>query len=269
MRLLSTESPHRFIFADRLAMDISDKESVDHLFELCEPHVCVNLAAYTGVDKAEEDREQAYQSNATAVHHIVEACRRYETLLIHVSTDFVFDGHQVTAYREQDHPAPLSVYGKSKWEGEQHALKYKHAIILRTSWVYSSFGKNFVKTMLRLGKAHEQVNVVQDQIGSPTYARDLAEALLRIIEVAAPAPARYSGIYHFANEGIASWYDFAHAIFEITSQKVKLTPIRTEDYPTAAVRPKFSVLDKSKVKDIFGIRIRHWRDALRDCLRVI
>jgi len=240
-------------------LDITIKERVSNLFTLEKYDYCINCAAYTAVDKAESDKENAYLVNAEAVRYLAEACKTNNTILIHISTDFVFDGAKGTPYTETDLPNPLNVYGASKLKGEQYVQQIlKKYFIIRTSWVYSEYGHNFVKTMLRLGAEKDEINVVNDQIGSPTYAGDLAEVILKIIHKKAIG----YGIYHYSNEGEISWYDFARAIFEIKGMNVKVNPIPSRDYPTPAKRPVFSVMDTSKIKDLLQIEVPYWTDSL-------
>lgn len=239
-----------FHFKTSKELDITTKEQIRSLFAQEKFDYCINCAAYTAVDKAETDKENAFLVNAEAVKYLAEACKENETILIHISTDFVFDGTKGEPYTEDDLPNPINVYGASKLKGEQYIQEIlNNYFIIRTSWVYSEYGHNFVKTMLRLGVEREELRVVNDQIGSPTFARDLAEAILKIIS----SQATNYGIYHYSNEGAISWYDFAKAIFEIKGMKVKVNPIPSEAYPTPAKRPMYSVLDKTKIKQVFNI----------------
>jgi len=244
-------------------LDITNLNTVESFFAAHQPNVCINAAAFTGVDKAEEEDKVAFKVNAEGVKNLAIACKNHQTKLIHISTDFVFDGTKSTPYLESDPTSPINVYGKSKLEGEKQALaKNPETLILRTSWLYSSHGNNFVKTMIRLGKEKEKLNVVADQIGTPTYAADLADIISDII-LKSP---KTKGIYHFSNQGVASWYDFAHNIFSLTGIDIDLQAIRSKEFKTAAKRPHFSVLDKGKIKNDCGITPRHWQEALKDCL---
>ncbi|MEN7546665.1 dTDP-4-dehydrorhamnose reductase [Rapidithrix thailandica] len=254
------------VFTDHTDLDITDVRAINSFFEKYTFDCCINAAAYTAVDKAEEDVEKAFLVNAKAPEALAGICKEYDCQLIHISTDFVFDGKTSVPYQEEDATAPLSVYGKSKREGEQAVMAtHPGAWIFRTSWLYSTQGSNFVKTMLRLGKEKEQLGVIADQIGTPTYAKDLALLLDRALDISKEEGVP-GGVYHFSNEGVASWYDFAHAIFEYSGTKVQLLPINTLQYPTPATRPNYSVMDKTKVKETFRISIRHWREALNECI---
>ncbi|GAB4332749.1 MAG: dTDP-4-dehydrorhamnose reductase [Flammeovirgaceae bacterium] len=257
------------IWVDADEMDISSKTSVESFFKK-HPDIshCINAAAYTAVDKAEEEEDLAYKVNVLGVENLVEFCQKLDIQLIHISTDFVFGGKNHKAYKEDEQIFPLNIYGKTKSDGEEVVLdNLPSGIVVRTSWLYSQFGKNFVKTMIRLGKEKGNLGVVADQIGTPTYGEDLANFLLKIVEKTIDKAHKLGGVYHFSNEGVASWYDFAHAIFDIYGISVQLRPLKTQEYPTPAQRPHFSVLDKSKAKETFGIEIRHWRDALTDCIK--
>ncbi|MGZ2369867.1 dTDP-4-dehydrorhamnose reductase [Ancylomarina sp. YFZ004] len=229
----------------------------------------INCAGYTAVDKAEQNAGIAGLVNAKAVGHLVAVSQRYQLKLIHISTDYVFDGTSNRPYTERMPVCPLGAYGKTKRAGEMEIMHSPaNAIIVRTSWLYSSFGNNFVKTMLRLGEEKDSLSVVYDQIGTPTYARDLAQVCLDIISQ--PGRIDTKGkLYHYSNEGVTSWYDFAQAIMEMADIDCKLNPIESKDYPTAAKRPAYSVLNKAKIKADFGIEIPHWRNSLKACLSVI
>jgi dTDP-4-dehydrorhamnose reductase len=259
---LSKSYNYDFTFTDKNELDITDSKKVNRFFKQSEFDFCINAAAYTKVDLAETESNACRDLNIEAVATLAEVCDVHDVKMIHISTDFVFDGERHTPYAEDDYANPLSVYGKTKLEGEQALLdELEDAIIIRTSWLYSTYGKNFVKTMLELGDKKKELSIVSDQIGSPTYAKDLAKAILKII-----SSKWVDGIYHFSNEGLASWYDFAHSIFEMTNKTVGISPIKTVDYKTDAQRPLFSLLDKSKIKKVYNIQIRHWRDALREML---
>jgi dTDP-4-dehydrorhamnose reductase len=252
-----------FHFADSSEADISNIESLREIFDKVKPQFCINTAAYTAVDKAESEVEKAQLVNVTGAANLASVCLEKNCTLVHISTDFVFDGNSQTPYHEEQPTNPQSVYGRTKRDGELEiqniASRY---FIIRTSWVYSEFGNNFMKTMLRLASERDELNVVNDQIGTPTYAVDLARAILQLITANKPI----YGIYNFSNEGVASWHDFAAEIFSKSQSGVKLNPIPTTSFPTPAKRPSYSVLDKSRIKSIFGIAIRDWRDALVEAL---
>jgi dTDP-4-dehydrorhamnose reductase len=252
-----------FTYIDVDVLDITRESEVFNYFKTEKIDYCINCAAYTAVDKAEDDKANAYAVNVDGAMILAKSCAKYDAKLIHISTDFVFDGLQSTPYGELDKTNPLSVYGDTKLQGERALQAHlKSYFIIRTSWLYSEYGHNFVKTMLRLGCEKDTLNVVYDQIGTPTYARDLAKVLLGIITENSTA----YGIYHYSNEGVASWYDFAKAIFDIGKLGCKVLPIKTEAFPTPAKRPFFSVLDKSRIKEKFKIEIPYWRDSLETML---
>jgi len=255
-----------FFFTDRDTLDITDKKALEEYIKENEITAIVNCAAYTAVDKAEEERELAYLVNRDAVGYLAELSKEYDLRLIHISTDYVFDGKNHRPISENSPVNPLGIYGQSKYEGEKRIrqISPKGAIIVRTSWVYSSMGHNFVQTMLRLGKEKDKISVVSDQVGSPTNARDLAVVLLKILEDNILNEAVQT--YHYSNEGVCSWYDFAEAIFEINQISCEIKPIPSEAYPTPAKRPFYSVLDKSKIKEEYQIDIPHWRVSLGECL---
>jgi dTDP-4-dehydrorhamnose reductase len=258
-----------FIFLTKDDLPIADEEKVKAFFDNKNPQYLINCAAYTAVDKAETEKEQAFLVNAQATGILAKACFNNNCRFIHISTDYVFDGSATQPYKEDAATSPLGVYGASKLEGEKLALKNNSAsIIIRTSWVYSSFGKNFVKTMLRLMSEKEQLNVVSDQVGSPTHAADLADAIMQIIrhlQTKDSSPAT-GGIYHYSNEGVISWYDFAVAIKELSGSACKVNPIPTSQYPTPAKRPAYSVFDKTKITETFGISLQDWKSSLKECL---
>ncbi len=252
-----------FVFLDREKLPINDKEALSKIFATYHPQYFINCAAYTAVDKAEEERERAFEINGTAVGAIADLCFRHACRFIHISTDYVFDGESRAALKEEQATAPVNAYGKSKLLGEQLAQeKNPETIILRTSWVYSVYGKNFVKTMMRLMDERERLGVVNDQIGSPTYAADLAEAILQIMGSKKWVP----GIYHFSNEGVISWFDFANEIKTLKGSSCTVEPIATADFPTPAKRPAYSVLDKTKIQNTFSIRLKNWKDSLKICV---
>jgi dTDP-4-dehydrorhamnose reductase len=263
-------------FLSREDMPIHHFELVRNYFKTLQPDYCINCAAYTAVDRAETEKELAYQVNGEAAGVLAAVCKENGTRLFHISTDYVFDGTATTPYTENFPPHPVNVYGASKLEGEKQAMQLNtDVIIIRTSWVYSSYGKNFVKTMLRLMNEKNEVSVVNDQIGSPTYAADLAKVIIKIISDCSPGNNREQhtnwkpGIYNFSNDGIISWYDFALAIKEITGGSCKINPLTTSEYPTPAKRPAYSVLDKTKIQKTFSIKLKNWRESLADCIQKI
>ena len=249
-----------FHFKNSKELDITKEDEIETLFLGEDYDFCINCAAYTAVDNAEEDEEQAFLVNAEAVKYLAKACKLYHTVLIHISTDFVFDGKTSKPYTEEDIPNPISVYGMSKLKGEQYVQQYLTSFfIIRTSWVYSKHGNNFVKTMLRLGNERKEISVVNNQFGSPTYAPDLAEFILKICN----SNNRLFGIYNFSNEGEISWYDFAKKIFSLNNSKIKLTGIPSSEYKTPAERPEYSILNKTKIKSNFGTPINNWKVSLK------
>ena len=231
----------------------------------------INCAAYTAVDAAEEDEQIAKKVNAEGVSNIVKALQKVNGKLIHISTDYVFDGNHFSPYKESDSVSPIGVYGETKRAGELAVINSDlDSIVIRTSWLYSSNGNNFVKTMLRLGKEKENLGVIFDQVGTPTYARDLAKTCLEILcENTSENISKNGNLYHYSNEGVTSWYDFAISIMELGGENCKVKPIQTKDYPTLAKRPHYSVLNKSKIKTDFKIEIPYWRDSLKDCIEKI
>lgn len=264
LRELSVQhTQYQFTFLSKEELDISDAEKTFLAFEKTTPDFCINCAAYTAVDKAEVEKEQAYKINADGVRNLAQAAKAWKAHLIHISTDYVFDGKSDKPYLE-DHPtAPINIYGHSKLQGEVACQEENEDfMIIRTSWVYSSFGNNFVKTMLRLMETKKEISVVADQYGSPTYAGDLAQVLVRIINTKKWAP----GIYHFSNEGETNWFEFAKAIKENINTDCLIHPISTEQYPTPAKRPNYSVFNKEKIKSVYGVVPNHWKDSLSICL---
>jgi len=258
-----------FVFTDVEELDICDATKVSEFFAGENPAAVVNCAAYTAVDKAEKETALAGAINHLAVANLARACKNSGAKLIHISTDYLFDGNKSTPYHEKDIVRPQSVYGITKLEGETAILRADiKAIVIRTSWLYSAYGNNFVKTMLRLGKEKEQLGVVCDQVGTPTFAGDLAKVIVGILTKTATDSKHFvPGIYHYSNEGAASWYDFTKAIFEYqTGITCRVNPIDTLAYPTPAARPAYSVLNKSKIKTTFAIEIPYWRDSLKVCL---
>jgi dTDP-4-dehydrorhamnose reductase len=261
--LLKKYHDFEIILTDIDTLDICDKNAVRQFFEQKKPDFIVNCAAYTAVDKAENDVDLCYKINRDAVENLAEASAKIGAKIIHISTDYVFDGTANIPYKEEEKICPASVYGKSKAAGEEVLLKNNpDSIIIRTAWLYSIFGNNFVKTMLLLGVEREQISVVFDQIGTPTNAADLADAIIKIII----SNNFVSGIYHYSNEGVCSWYDFAKAIFELKNLLCEVLPIESSQYPVPAPRPHYSVLNKAKIKSTFGIKIPHWRESLKNVL---
>jgi dTDP-4-dehydrorhamnose reductase len=262
---------YEMTFTDLPGIDLTDKKSVTDFVQDHRPEILINCAAYTAVDKAETERDAARKINVTAVEYLAQVCNSCRTTLIQLSTDFVFSGKSGTPLKEDDPTNPVNYYGLTKLEGEVAAIKNcDKTIIIRTAWLYSTYGQNFVKTMLRLAREKDSLNIIYDQVGCPTYAGDLADGILKIIaglENGLYDINRVRGIYHFSNEGVASWYDFACAIFELHKIPVKVNPILTSDYPTPAQRPSFSVMDKSKIKKVFGIEIPYWKASLAKCLQ--
>jgi dTDP-4-dehydrorhamnose reductase len=258
-----------FVFCSSTDLDITNFDNCVAVFQKHQPQYCINAAAYTAVDKAESEPQKAHLINVIGAQNLATICKQQSTILLHVSTDFVFDGNKNTPYTEEDIPNPTGVYGQTKLDGERaiQAILQNYYII-RTSWVYSQFGNNFMKTMLRLASERDTISVVNDQIGTPTHAVDLAEALVQIIchtelvEAQQPSKESNFGIYNFSIEGQCSWYDFAKKIFEVYDITVNLKPIPTSSYPTPAQRPKYSVLDKSKIKKTTGIDIKMWQESI-------
>ncbi|MFV0555225.1 MAG: dTDP-4-dehydrorhamnose reductase [Mangrovibacterium sp.] len=266
--LSGLETDFEFLFTDVQELDATDFQALQLYCEENKPDFIVNCAAYTAVDIAETDVDLAKLINVSIPKYIGRVAKATKTRVIHISTDYVFDGMSYLPYVEDDLVGPNSVYGKTKLNGEIALIKEESkAIIIRTSWLYSSFGKNFVKTMIKLGEEREQLSVIADQVGTPTYARDLAEAIIAIIKQAEDN--WQPGIYHYSNEGVASWYDFAKQIHELGNISCTVYPISTEDYPTPAKRPSYSILNKSKIKNTFGITIPYWRDSLKSCLNTL
>lgn len=255
-----------FTFFDATDLDITSLDSVMQAFSNQHFDYCINCAAYTAVDKAELETEKAYLVNAFGAENLAKACKRHDTVLIHVSTDFVFDGNKQEPYTENDIPNPLNIYGKSKLEGERliEQVLNNHYII-RTSWVYSKYGNNFVKTMLRLAAERDELNIVNDQVGSPTFAGDLAHQILEMIN----CKTQPFGLYHFSNKGTISWFEFAEEIFKLTNNTIKINPIKAEFYKTPALRPRFSVLDNTKITSNFQTKSNLWKESLKQVLNEI
>jgi len=269
--LASLYPNYTFTFVDRNSFDLSNLCKMEDFFDDKTFDIIINCAAYTAVDKAEDEKDLANTINNRSVSLLAKIAKNKGISLIHISTDYVFDGTNHKPYKEDDAVNPQSVYGQSKLAGERaiQEINPKNSIIIRTSWVYSSFGNNFVKTMLRLGKEKDELGVIFDQIGTPTYARDLADALLRMLSDECLMFNENVEIYHFSNEGVCSWYDFAKTIFELSSIECKVNPIETSQYPTPAKRPHYSLLNKSKIKNNFNIEIPYWKDSISDCITKI
>lgn len=257
-----------FYFTDRDTLDITDHQKVLNFIEQKEIQVIINCAAYTAVDKAESDFIASNQLNHIAVRNFALIAKEKSIKLIHISTDYVFNGENFRPYVEEDTPNPASVYGATKLSGEKTLKEINpyNSIIIRTSWVYSTYGNNFVKTMIRLGSERDELGIISDQVGTPTYAKDLAKAILMILP---EIECENVETYHFSNEGVCSWYDFAKAIFEIKDMTLIVNAIQTIEYPTPAKRPSYSVLNKTKVKQKFNITIPYWKDSLKECLNTL
>ena len=257
-----------FIFTDMDSLDITNEQALKAFFAEKLPSFVINCAAYTAVDKAESESETARRINADAPGYLAKAARALNSQIIHISTDYVFDGNANEPYAETDIVNPLGVYGKTKLEGELNCIfENPKSLIIRTSWLYSTFGNNFLKTMLKLGKEKKELNVVNDQTGTPTFAADLANAALTIIALYEKEPDTFiPGVYHYSNEGTTSWYEFAREIFKLAGIQCILNPISTSSYPTIAKRPLYSVLDKSKIKLTYGVKVPHWKDSLKFCI---
>lgn len=265
LRDIAADSTNHYIFTDVAELDITDKSAIICMMEAEKVNMVINCAAYTNVDKAEDDFDTANLINNTAVRNLAETCKQFCATFIHVSTDYVFDGSSNIPYTEDMPLAPLGVYGVTKLHGEQAVLESGcDYIIIRTSWLYSEYGKNFVKTMMMLTEERETLNVVFDQAGTPTYAGDLARAIYDIVE-----NNKYkgnNGIYHFSNEGVCSWYDFAREISDLARTECDIRPCHSNEFPSKVNRPHYSVLDKTKIKTTFGLTIPYWKDSLRVCI---
>lgn len=266
IRGLSVDYKNNYFFTDKNELDISNEKEIKNFIEVNNIDTIINCAAYTAVDKAEDDAENADKINHLAVKYLAEIAKEKNIKLIHVSTDYVFDGTNHKPYIETDSTNPNGVYGKTKLDGEKamQEINPNHSIIIRTSWVYSSYGANFVKTMLRLAKERESLGVIFDQVGTPTYARDLATTILEIIPKIENEDVE---IYNYSNEGVLSWYDFARTIFELSDIECHINPIEAKEYPTPARRPHYSLLNKAKIKKEYNITIPYWKDSLDECLR--
>lgn len=254
----------QFIFCDKNDLDITDSTALKHFFERENITHTINCAAYTAVDLAEDESDIAHLINCYGVKNIVDASKMHNCRVIHISTDFVFDGKTSIPYNEEDFANPISIYGRTKHEGEKYVLEYSNGVVIRTSWLYSSYGNNFVKTMLRLFRSRDVVNVINDQFGVPTYTFDLAEVILSKILFSSNI-----GLFHYSNEGVASWYDFAYEILQLSKEKCDLNPIPTSSYPTKACRPHFSVMNKSRIIETFGVSIAHWKGSLSKCIKLL
>ncbi len=255
-----------FIFTDVEELDICDQKAVNRFFDTNQIEFLLNCAAYTAVDKAEDDVALCYKINEEAVGILGKAAFDHGTKVIHISTDYVFDGTNFLPYTEDMPVCPATVYGKSKLAGEELLLSVcPDSVIIRTAWLYSSFGNNFVKTMLKLGKERDSLNVIFDQIGTPTYAADLADAMLQIVNAACFVPR----VFHYSNEGVCSWYDFTKAIHRIAGIACLVLPIEAKDYPAKTPRPHYSVLNKQKIKSAYKIQIPHWEDSLQHCIAIL
>lgn len=265
--LAKSDNINSYIFTDIEELDITDLDSVCNYIQAHKPDFIINCAAYTAVDKAEDDVELCTKINHLAVENIAKGAKSIGAKVMHVSTDYVYGGDSSTPYLESDDTEPKSVYGTTKLKGEMVLVDIipENSIIIRTSWLYSTYGKNFVKTMIMLGKERESLNVVSDQRGTPTYARDLANAIIQI----ANADKFIPGTYNYSNEGECTWYDFACEIHKIAGIECIVNPILTKEYPTKAIRPAYSVLDKSKIKRTFGLTIPNWKDSLNECIRIL
>jgi len=267
-RIKELYSDFNFNFVDRQTLDLSEVQILEDYFDANSYDIIINCAAYTAVDAAESDKVMARLVNENAVECLADIAKKKKISLIHISTDYVFDGTNNRPYLEDDTVAPQSVYGETKLGGENAMIRMNpsNSIIIRTSWVYSSFGSNFVKTMLRLGNERDELGVIFDQVGTPTYAYDLAKAVLDVLGKLSNKDVE---IYNYSNEGVCSWYDFAKAIFELSGTNCKVNPIETSAYPTPAQRPHYSLLNKTKIKNTFGLDIPYWKDALQECLKTL
>ncbi len=261
---------YEFIFTDIDTLDITDDNAVKDIIIRTHPDWIINCVAYNFVDKAETDYDNAFKVNSLAVKNLAQAIKGSECRLIHISTDYVFDGKSTIPYNENSVTNPQSAYGRSKLEGENCALQHHATMVIRTSWLYSTFGNNFVKTILKHGNEKELLKVVFDQTGTPTYAADLADAILFIVSrVIRNQNAFNAGIYHYSNEGVCSWYDFATEIIQEAGLKCKVNPILSKEFHSAVKRPEYSVLDKSKIKENYGVEIPYWRTSLKRCMKLL
>ena len=270
LKVLSKKFPsYNFLFVSREQLSIENEQSLQNFFKENPINYCINCAAYTAVDKAESEKEKAFLINADAVGKLATICSEYKTKLIHISTDYVYDGNVHSPLKEENAVGPVNVYGASKLKGEALALNNNPStLIIRTSWVYSSFGNNFVKTMLRLFKEKKEINVINDQTGCPTYAADLAFVVMKFIERTQQGEA-FSGIVNYSNSGITNWYEFAKEIKSLVNSNCKINPIPTSSYPTPAKRPLYSVLDTSKIKELLEMKIPSWQESLKKCIDIL
>ena len=260
------DSNFEFNFASSEDLDITDRNAIDDFFDDYKPDFCINAAAYTAVDLAEKEAEKAYAVNAEAVGNIAEACKNTKSTLIHISTDYVFDGESNISYSEDNFTNPQGVYGASKLKGEELALENNpKTIVIRTSWLYSEFNKNFVKTMLNLFTVKDELGIVSDQFGQPTNANDLAEAVMKIIE----SDPKTFGVFHFSNYPETNWFEFASKIAEFSDSKIKLKAITTEEFPTPAKRPKRSTMALDKIEEVYNVEPIHWEHSLQDCIEIL
>ena len=267
-KIAANDASHVWHFTDIDTLNICDRNAVEDFFKNHGIEICINCAAYTAVDQAEDNRPAAEAVNVTAPRILADNCKKFGATLLHVSTDYVFNGMGDHPYREDEPTSPISVYGITKRDGERAIAESGcDYCIVRTAWLYSSTGKNFVKTMLRLADTHDEISVVSDQVGTPTWAADLAQALLLLVGQYGRNPVHE--VFHFTNEGVISWYDFAVAIMDIAGKACKVNPITTDQYPTKATRPAYSVLDKTKIKQTLGCQIPFWRDSLAKCIEEI
>ncbi len=268
---IASSLPYEFVFTSSRELDLLDLPRVSDFIRYESFDWILNFAAYTAVDMAEDEPEKAYALNAEAVFNMVEAAEWVGTKVLHISTDYVFDGHKCQPYTENDLINPQSIYAKSKAKGEQYVLNYHSGMVIRTSWLYSEFGHNFVKTILRLAKEKDRISVVYDQIGTPTYAGDLAVAIAEVLKqvIGGHLPFPSGEVFHFSNEGVASWYDFAVEILRYKNIDIDVLPVETKDFPRPAERPFYSVLNKNKFKKAFNFKISHWRDSLFKVLKLL
>jgi len=265
---LSQNYNYNFFFTCRDNLDITNKKEIEDFCTTNKINTIINCAAYTAVDKAEDDETNANSVNNLAVQHLAQISKENDISLVHISTDYVFDGTNFKPYTEEDKVKPIGVYGQTKLDGENTLIEInpKNSIIIRTSWVYSSFGANFVKTMLRLSETRDELGVIFDQVGTPTYAKDLAKIILDILP---NINSLHVEIFNYSNEGVCSWYDFTKSIFELEDITCKVNPIESKDYPTPVTRPHYSVLNKSKIKEKFNLEIPYWKDSLDECLKTM
>ncbi len=265
LKELSSNYDYNFFFTDINSLDITNQEAIEDFIKINKINIIINCAAYTAVDKAESDEELVDKVNHLAVKNLAQISKNNSIKFIHISTDYVFDGTNYKPYLEDDKTNPQSVYGKTKLDGENAMCEINplNSIIIRTSWVYSSYGANFVKTMLKLGNDRDKLTVIYDQVGTPTYARDLAKIILNILPQIKSDKVE---IYNYSNEGVLSWYDFAKEIMKMAKIDCQISPIETKDYPTPASRPHYSLLNKAKIKEKFNIEIPFWKDSLKECL---